>query len=298
MAEKQPLSASLPSWKKLVDSDMQRSDTTTRQDWAEGYTMPTVVRARAYYLYDRFGVRYTDFFQNYGRAILGHRPDKIQQAIKSTVSRGLISEYPSVFTGRLEKLLAKLFPNFPVIRFYSDPRKVMMATSAVSDDAIFDPAVSAEHASRTVSYWRPFLGFGGAETVMLLPILPFPGSFVPQVVCLKEDVCTAKVPSSDMISPLSLDLLVKTVVNVIEVLKSEEMVGARMNNPLNGLFETRGPYGLTGLPEKRYEAFATEALSLKIVFPPTADIPFIIPGVYTKGDVDGLVELASRYAAI
>lgn len=277
-------------------SEMERSGKATRQDWPEGYTMPTVVRARDFYLYDRYGERYTDFFQNYGRAILGHRPERIQQAIKSTVSRGLIAEYPSVFTGRLEKLLVNLFPSFPVVRIYSDPRKVMQAVSAVSDDALFDPALSAEHASRTVSYWRPFLGFGGAESVMLLPILPFPGSFVPQVVCLKESFCTAQVPPSDMVSPLLLDLLVKTTASLIQVLKSEETVAKRMDNPLSGVFKTRGPYGLTGLSEERYAAFAREALTKHMVFPRAADVPFIIPGSYTKGDVVGLVELASRYA--
>lgn len=277
---------------------MQRKDQTTRQEQSEGYTMPTVVRARNFHLYDRYGVRYTDFFQNYGRAILGHRPQLIQKAVKSTVSRGLISEYPSVFSGRLEKLLARLFPSFPVIRLYADQQKAVQVARLVSDDAIFDPALSIKQASRTVSYWRPFLGFGGADSVMLFPILPFPGSFVPQVVCLKEEACTAAIPPSDCISPLLLDLLVKTVASLMQVLESEEMVKERMNNPLEGVFDTRGPYGLTGLSDMRYEAFALEALALKIVLPPKADIPFIIPGSYTEGDVRPFLELSRRYAAV
>ncbi len=292
----QPSSASLPSLRKLVGTDMKQSGVATRQERPEGYTMPTVVRARLFYLYDRYGERYLDFFQNYGRAVLGHRPEQMQRAIKSTVSRGLISEYPSVFSGRLEKLLAKLFPSFPVIRIYSDRQKAMQVASLVSTDAVFDPASSPVHASRTVSYWRPFLGFGGADSVMLLPILPFPGSFVPQVVCLKEDHCTADLPPSDCVSPLLLDLLIKTTASLIRVLESEEMVRERMNNPLSGVFETRGPYGLTGLSPQRYEAFALEALACKVVLPPTADIPFIVPSVYAKGDVLPFLELSRRYA--
>jgi len=268
----------------------------TRQERPEGYTMPTVVRARSFYLYDRRGVRYTDFFQNYGRAILGHRPEQIQRSIKATVSRGLISEYPSLFSGRLEKLLAMLFPDFPVIRVYSDQQKVLQVVQRISNDAIFDPAISPEHASRTVSYWRPFLGFGGADSVMLLPILPFPGSFVPQVVCLKEEACTGDVPPSDAVSPLLLDLLIKTTANLIRSLESDETVKRRMDNPLAGVFETRGPYGLTGLSPTRYEAFALEALALKVVLPPTSDVPFIIPGEYAKGDVRPFLELAGQYA--
>ncbi|ADY14016.1 hypothetical protein SpiBuddy_2197 [Sphaerochaeta globosa str. Buddy] len=268
----------------------------TRQERPEGYTMPTVVRARSFYLYDRRGVRYTDFFQNYGRAILGHRNEQIQRSIKATVSRGLLSEYPSLFPGRLEKLLAMLFPDFPVIRVYSDQQKVLQVARRVSSDAIFDPAVSPEHESRTVSYWRPFLGFGGADSVMLLPILPFPGSFVPQVVCLKEEACTADIPPSDCVSPLLLDLLIKTTASLIRILSVEETVAKRMNNPLQGVFETRGPYGLTGLCAQRYEEFALEALALKVVLPPSADVPFIIPGEYSNGDIRSFVQLSRQYA--
>lgn len=268
----------------------------TRQTSAEGYTMPTVVRAREFYLYDRHGKRYLDFFQNNGRAILGHRPAFIQKAIKSTVSRGLISEYPSVFDGRLEKLLATLFPGHPVIRIYSEKQTALQVARRVRSDAIFDPSCTSGQASRTVSYWRPFLGFGGADSVMLLPILPFPGSFVPQVVCLKEEACTAGLPPSDHVSPLLLDLLIKSTSSLIREMESDETVAKRMDNPLSGLFETKGPYGLTGLSESRYEEFAREALALGVMLPPSAEIPFIVPGVYTKGDIQSFVELAGRYA--
>ncbi|MGE4585614.1 MAG: glutamate-1-semialdehyde aminotransferase [Sphaerochaeta sp.] len=260
--------------------------------------MPTVVRARSFYVYDRYGVRYLDFFQNYGRAVLGHRPDQIQKAMKNTISRGLVSEYPSIFAGRLETLLATLFPDYPVIRVYADHQKALQVAKQVSDDALFDPASSAEQASRTVSYWRPFLGSGGADSVMLFPILPFPGSFVPQVVCLKEEACTAELPPSDCVSPLLLDLLIKTTASLVRTLKMEEVVTMRMNNPLQGVFETRGPYGLTGLSDQRYGEFALEALACKVIMPPSAQVPFIVPGEYTSGTIRPLLELARRYAAL
>jgi len=272
------------------------ADKDTRQTKAEGYTMPTVVRARDFYLYDRSGKRYLDFFQNNGRAILGHRPQLLQRAIKSTVSRGLISEYPSVFEGRLEKLLATLFPGYPVIRLYSEKQTALQVAGVERSDAIFDPSSSSGQASRTVSFWRPFLGFGGADSVMLFPILPFPGSFVPQVVCLKEEACTASLPPSDRVSPLLLDLLIKSTSSLIHELASDETVAKRMDNPLSGLFETKGPYGLTGLSQSRYEAFAREALALGVMLPPSAEIPFIVPGVYTKGDMQAFLELANQYA--
>ena len=258
--------------------------------------MPIVVRARSFYLYDRYGVRYIDFFQNHGRAILGHRPELMQRAIKSTVSRGLVSEYPSVFEGRLEKLLAKLFPDYSGFRMYDDPDVVEKVAMRVSKDVIYDPACSPIEANCAVSYWRPYLEVGGADSVLLFPILPFPGSFIPQVVCIKDQALADELPPSDCVSPLLLDLLIKATASLIQSVNSVETVAKRRDNPLSGLFETRGPYGMTNLSESRYREFAQEALRLKVVLPPSPDVPFIVPGEYSKGDVEMFLKLARQYA--
>ncbi|WP_320129460.1 glutamate-1-semialdehyde aminotransferase [uncultured Sphaerochaeta sp.] len=270
----------------------------TRHKDGEGYTMPVVVRARSFYLYDRYGVRYIDFFQNHGRAILGHRPEMMQRAIKSTVDRGLVSEYPSVFSGRLEKLLAQLFPGYLAFRIYSDSHVIADIARKVSPDAkaIYDPACPVLENSCKVSYWRPYLEVGGADSVLLFPILPFPGSFIPQVVCIKDQALADELPLSDCVSPLLLDLLIKATASLIHEMKSEESVVKRMDNPLKGLFETRGPYGITNLDDIRYREFYHEALKLRVVLPPTADIPFIIPGIYSKGDISEFLRLSAQYA--
>jgi hypothetical protein len=95
---------------------------------------------------------------------------------------------------------------------------------------------------------------------------------------------------------LLLDLLVKTTASLIRTLKVEDAVAKRMDNPLQGVFETRGPYGLTGLCAQRYEEFALEALALKVVLPPSADVPFIVPGEYSSGDVQAFLQLSRQYA--
>jgi hypothetical protein len=222
----------------------------------------------------------------------------MQRAIKSTVSRGLVSEYPSVFEGRLEKLLAQLFPDCPVVRIYSDRRTVEGLVRLVSSDAqaIYDPACSDPENRAEVSYWRPYLGDGGANSVMLLPILPFPGSFIPQVVCCKDKTLGSELPPSDCVSPLLLDLLVKATASLICELKEEETVAKRMDNPLEGVFETRGPYGMTHLDPIRYREFYREALRLRVVLPPSESVPFIVPGAYSRGDVDEFLKLSVRYA--
>jgi len=268
----------------------------TRHVTREHYTMPIVVRAQSFYLYDRYGLRYIDFFQNHGRAILGHRPELLQRSLKNTANRGLISEYPSVFGGRLEKLLARLFPDYADFRLYADAQVVRQVAMKVSSDAIYDPAYSPPADHHPVSFWRPYLEVGGADSELLFPILPFPGSFIPQVVCIKEQALADELPPSDPVSPLLLDLLIKTVATLIRSLESEEAVAKRKSNPLAGLFETRGPYGITHLSSSRYREFAQEALRLKVVLPPSADIPLITPGEYSKGDIALFLKLAEQYA--
>ncbi len=268
----------------------------TRHVGAEHYTMPIVVRARSFYLYDRYGLRYVDFFQNHGRAILGHRPELMQRSLKNTANRGLVSEYPSVFAGRLEKLLARLFPDYADFRLYADSQVVRQVAMEVSSDSIYDPACSPPTDRHPVSFWRPYLEVGGADSELLLPILPFPGSFIPQVVCIKEQALADEMPPSDSVSPLLLDLLIKTVALLIRSLESEEAVAKRKSNPLAGLFETRGPYGITHLSSSRYREFACEALRLKVVLPPSADIPLITPGEYSKGDIALFLEMVKQYA--
>lgn len=270
----------------------------TRQTGVETYTMPVVVRARGYYLYDRSGKRYIDFFQNHGRAILGHRPEGVQRALKSTISRGLVAEYPSIYQGRLEKRLAQLLPDFPYVRIYPQHGNVAkFLTQTFGTDMVYDPACGDSPDGCKVSYWRPFLGDGGADTVMLFPILPFPGSFIPEIVCVSDENLANELPPVQPSSPLLLDLLVKSVSALLRVYQSEEAVVARAtDNPLKGLFgEPRGPYLLTGLSEERYRDLYHDALAAGVVLPPDSRIPMIFPAEYNEGDIAEFRKVAATY---
>lgn len=273
-------------------------DHMTRQTEAETYTMPVVVRARGYYLYDRGGKRYIDFFQNHGRAILGHRPEGVQRALKSTISRGLVAEYPSIYQGRLEKILAQLLPDFPYVRIYPQPGSLgEFLRRTFGTDTVFDPAVGTSPDGCKASYWRPFLGDGGADTVLLFPILPFPGSFIPEIVCVSDESLARKLPPAQPSSPLLLDLLIKSVSALLRLYQSEEAVVARAtDNPLKGLFgEPRGPYLLTGLSEEPYRELYHEALAAGVVLPPGPEIPMIFPVDYHDGDIAEFRRIAARY---
>lgn len=268
----------------------------TGQKKSDDYTMPVVVRAREYYLYDRYGTRYIDFYQNNGRAILGHRPAGVQRALKSTVSRGLVAEYPSVFSGRLEKLIAHVIPSHPFVRVYPDERTLEDALSRMTGETAFspvDPAFGPLGKGTLLAYWRPYLGPCGEESAILLPILPFPGSFTPKVICVKEEKLADKAPPSGSCSPLLLDLLIKAV----SALMASLVKGTpTWEDPFNGAFGTpRGPYVDTGLDETAYARFRSEAFAVRAVLPPVPSEPIMIPPAWNHGDVVELGRLARQY---
>lgn len=57
-------------------------------DYFSMQSVPLIRRARGYFLYTPDGRRFLDFYQDNGRAVLGHRSSGMQQVIKSTVSKG------------------------------------------------------------------------------------------------------------------------------------------------------------------------------------------------------------------
>ncbi|MHC1693127.1 MAG: glutamate-1-semialdehyde aminotransferase [Sphaerochaetaceae bacterium] len=273
----------------------------SRQTDVSAYTMPTVVRAREYHLYDPAGRRYVDFFQNHGRAILGHRPDGVLRALKATASRGLIAEYPSIYQGRLEKLLKQLIPGFITVRFYNGREKaVEMLRQALGSDiplVIADPALADSPQADAVSFWRPFLPDMEVLSDILLPILPFPGNFVPEVVCARNSDLIGKLPPSDPVSPLLLDLLVKSTAPLLGKAE-EDRARLSRRNPLDGIFpHVRGPYCITGLSTQCYRDFHRAAFEAQVVLPPGPEIPIISPFWYSDGEVAAFLEVARAFAS-
>lgn len=210
--------------------------------------------------------------------------------MKSTASRGLFADYPSVYQGRLEKILAALLPGYQVVRIY---RASGTAERALNTRAV-DPAFQSCLAQCSLAYWRPFIG-DPLQSKMLLPILPFPGSFIPEIVCAKSEDCARELPPSEAVSPLLLDLLVKTVSALVQALKDEEVQQSRIHHPFQSFGKVNGPYLLTGLDDACYREFWKEALAIGILLPPDSSVPIIVPGDFTDGDVKGFITLLERF---
>lgn len=268
-----------------------------RQDKRPPYTMPLVVRAREYHLYDRDGRRFVDFFQNHGRAILGHRPEGMVRAIKGTASRGLVAEYPSVYLGRLEKLVKQLLPGYHVARFYNGLRYVVEVLQQANGAPLIiaDPAVNPIMSNQRVAFWRPFLTDVEVTADVLIPILPFPGNFVCELVCVKDVTIAKQLPPSDAISPMVLDLLIKATGALLGLTEEQRRQFSRKTALHACMVHTCGPYCSSGLEGGVYEEFHTAALAAGIVIPPLPEAPIIIPPVLSDGEMVSFLRVIEEF---
>ncbi len=266
----------------------------------QAFKMPMIVRARGYRLYDLYGKRYLDLFQNNGRAILGHRPEGLRRSLKSTVSRGLICEYPSVYDGRLEKVVKLLFPDYNVFRIYKNRERAFGAVEhaldlLIANEDLADPAVEDILPRHRAALWRPFLPETEARPDFLFPVFPFPGSFAPEVVCVKSAAMGSRMPPSDMVSPFLADGMVKVLSQMIRSMKGARSHGSAFQR-LTDVFDwkRRGPYIQTGLDPIAYGELFKKALSEGILLPPGEHIPIIVPLEFSEGELEGFTRFVHQ----
>jgi len=258
--------------------------------------LPVIKRSRGYLLYDIKGKRYLDFFQDEGRAILGHRIDGLTGVIKSTAAKGLTAAYPSIYTSRIEKQLKLLFPFVPYFSIYSNIERALSAISKsenkiINTSDIIDFPVKSEG----YAYWRPFWGTDPdwKRFKYFIPILPFPGNFGPVIVANN----TAKeLGPSDLLSPMICDMLIKSSAALLKVLGNHDcMDWTGFESPV---WNRSGPYLHFNLAESDYPSLFNKALDKMVLLPPDPSIPGIIPCRYEEGQIRGFLEmLRSEYGS-
>jgi hypothetical protein len=271
--------------------------------------LPEIVRARGYRLYDARGGRYIDFYQNGGRALLGHRPPGASQALKSTLDRGLVAEYPDRRGGRLERLVRGRFPGVKEVLLFRSMERACRAVlpdlppesgretaepgpeSGVGDLTFAEGRELCRRGS-AVPLWRPGALEDAEERRLLegewgrafIPLLPFPGGFAPAVLCVLDGGDVHWPP--ERVSPLLEALLIKCAA----ALQKWEQTADRskwefFDRP--GL-ERRGPYLRFALKGADYLRLQRRLLARGVLLPPAETVPAVIPGEFTPGEVKPL----------
>ncbi len=256
--------------------------------------IPEIKRSRGYFIYDTRGVRYLDFYQDSGRAILGHRLEGITRVVKSTVARGITAAYPSVYMNRIGRELNLLFPDVASFRVYRNLERAMAAISVSEGcDIPISDFIDFPSTESPFGIWRPFLNtsINWSGFKYFIPILPFPGDFGPVVLAVNEK--DSSLAPSDNLSPMICDMMVKSISSLIKHIKNGNCVGGSdFESPL---WDRVGPYLRFRLKANDYSNLFKKALTHSVLLPPEPGLPGIIPCNYEPGQIKGFMKMVGEY---
>ena len=253
---------------------------------------PPLRRARGCFLYGSDGRRFLDLYRDGGRAVLGHRPGGLQRVIKSTVSKGLLAGYPSVYERRVKKALQLLFPEAVSFYLYRDRYDLYRALAGSLGMKIGDvvPADPLKGEPGDISLWRPFDGGIKTSSPVLVPIIPLPGGIAPEIaVVFDKSIRMEDGPSP---SPFVLNSTVKLLYELADKdsAPGEELLGL-FDSPF---WERKGVYLLFNTDDKGYRDLFIKSLDAGVILPPGRDIPGIVPLTFEYGNVKKFLKVVKE----
>lgn len=244
------------------------------------YPLPVIKRAREYRIYDDKGRRYLDLFQESGKALLGHRQHKLSLDLKNTISRGLLSAYPSVYHRRIEKVLRKIIPaGYNGIFVSSDMQQIFKAFPGIIGRSFTYQDIAEPLLDETgeLTWWRPFLKVEYPD--IIFPVVPLTGSFAFTVAAVKQKNYSF---SCSGISALTA-IAVSRVLHNLDALISEDPY-SRLKMQLPG-WDRKGPYLVFKGDEKQYNKIYMTGLKTGVLLSPGFPSFSIIPACYDEGEI-------------
>jgi len=251
--------------------------------------LPTIGRARGYYLYALDGSRWLDCWVEGGRALLGHRPRGLPNRLKNEINRGLYSPYPNKWLHRLEAALMRLFPGYTQARVYWNFEQAMLSLSLKNPPTDpLDPKVETDF---EVLWGRPLLP-EHPRAEYLFPILPLPGLSDAQPVLINLNKPSAS--KSHPVSPVILAALTCSC-TALTCWKGAKKVGRRNDISTvnsnetpwpsigNDVWKRRGPYLSYRGGVEEYNGLFEYLFAHKILIAPSHKRPSLLfPGASRK----------------
>ncbi len=258
---------------------------------------PPIVRTRGRYLYGQDGNQYVDLWLHDGKAILGHTIPGYLRVLKSTISRGLLAPYPSVYQGRVAKLLHGMFPAHDCITFApSDIAAETTLSVALGEKVtLFDPALG-ENLQGNVLKWRPYANC--SEDVIdsfeaVIPTLPVVSEFFPTIVLTKKPLSYG---GSYPPSPLILDGFIKAIAGLNRVGESLTLSQDLIEAVDTLGWKRVGPYVQVPFTGEDYQNFKSLMVSSGFIVPPSPENPLILPWDISAGFENRLISLFQQYS--
>ena len=258
--------------------------------------IPVLKRARGYRLYDYRGNRYLDLYQNNGHALLGHHSFGLSTVIKDVVSKGIITDLPSIYAKRLEKIVLEFIPGYRSFRIVSSMERALDLASLhlgrkIGREDICDPLLHPEGMEKSdISYWRPLLPetVSGTDSEILFPIIPFAMGCSPITVCFRHSV-PEEFPDSDIITPVILAGALRTLFNI----KKYRLPPWFREDLIKGTagWIQRGIYIYPDFDLDIYKEVFMSFLKESVLLSPLYPGPSILPAEASPGEVKKMIKL-------
>ncbi|MGA2612504.1 MAG: hypothetical protein ABSG38_03480 [Spirochaetia bacterium] len=265
--------------------------------------VPIIKRARGFRLYDARGGRYLDLYRDGGGALLGHRSGTTITLMKSVLSQGLLTAVPSVWEGRLIRVIASMFPARSNVRLFSSLPRALEAVSLflgmrVDPSDVHDPAIHTVPRGRPrACFWRPFLPeeeSGAAACAAVLPILPLTVCGAPAPVCF-PDGPSAGLPASDRLPGFVLAgassalAAVRSPRRVGHLFQGDPVIQRAVDS--SSRWARTGPYVRAVFAPGEYSRVFAEFLRAGVLLSPEYPGPSILPGECSPGEARRAAEL-------
>jgi hypothetical protein len=214
--------------------------------------------------------------------------------LKSIISRGLIFDLPSIYHGRLIKLLAARYPDYRAFFVFSGMGEtVTFLKGCLGDrfdqDRISDPA---RNEAGEVCFDRPFLPpdsrKSGKNVRVLLPILPFRLGDCPIVACLRDRPRTVDIRGATL-SPLILSGLLRATRDLDRFSPPPWFAEGSMQDPPG--WTQRGPYMIPRCGTAEYPEVFGQFLNQGLLLSPYFTTPSILPGEASEGELKKMIRL-------
>ncbi|WNY64892.1 hypothetical protein [Borreliella carolinensis] len=242
--------------------------------------LPVIKRARFFYLYDIHGKRYLDLYLNGGKNFLGYRVQGLNRLFKQTMSRGLISPYPSVFKNQFVNLVFTFFKeagSVYIFRLEEDAKEFLL--SLTGKNKFFMPWEKED------GIYEFRVGFRNIKYPMIFNI-PLPDFMSVSIVVM--DNLSRKIEFKDNFDAVTLSLARHTLSKLLFYRKN---IDVDFNSFATSLFRVTDRYMFPLYDACYHTEIFNEFLKFGYLISPNFSIPSIIPLKFSKGDLDNFKKI-------
>ena len=242
----------------------------------------TIKRARKCFLYTAKGVRFTDLYQEDGRAILGWG-GSVFTVFKNVLERGATGTFFTDFSSpcgreksQLERAVSSLFGDERAVFTFSTKQAALEAALSLS--------------AESTSVWRPWNGTNVApesvDCLVFAPTLPWTSDiFLLAVKTAVVEPCRNHLKGESFLSAPLCAAVTRSIYDLIKALQErEEKHWFIYDQILTKYWERRGPYLFPKVPESEYSRFVLHCLDCHLVISPEYNQPSIVPFGADKGN--------------